>query len=231
LDIALLQGAPRKVLLQWRRFAVLALAAAAYLALRLWVLGNLVIPHYAQYKSGALSAVELRMTTGRAFLQYLKLIVAPVHVIGVYEFDSIPKAGLADWDAWAGLILAAAAVSLAVWMAKRRPAVSFATLFFFVTLLPVSNWLIPIGALMAERFLYTPSFGVALLAGVLWMAVPATAIRRLAGAGLISAAVLLCIGHNYIWHDNLSFYGNMVRQFPENMTGRMGYGLALLDVG
>ena len=84
---------------------------------------------------------------------------------------------------------------------------------------------------MAERFLYMPSFGVALLAGILWMTIPAKPIRRIAAVGLMSAAVLLCIGHNYIWHDNLSFYGNMVRQFPENMSGRLGYGLALLDAG
>jgi protein O-mannosyl-transferase len=231
LDVALLQRDPRKILREWRRFSALALAALAYLTLRYWVLGTLVIPHAAQYKSGMLSALELRMTAGRAFLQYLRLVFAPIHVAGVYEFNSIPTASIANWDAWLGLILAAAAVGFAIAIARKRAIASFTILFFFVMLFPTSNWVIPIGALMAERFMYTPVVGVALLAALAWQAFPAVRIRHVAEAGLLATAVSLCIAHNYIWHDPLSFYGNMVRQFPENMSGRLGYGLALLDRG
>jgi tetratricopeptide (TPR) repeat protein len=229
LDLALLQGSPKKLLTDWRRFTVLAGVAVLYLGLRWWVLGSLVIPAAAQYRHGSLSTVERLMTTGRVYLEYFRLAVAPVNVIGVYEFDSIPVANTRDWVAWAGLVLVASTIALGIWLAKTRPVMGFAILFFFVALLPVSNWFIPIGAIMAERFLYTPAFAIAILAGGLWASISSSNLRRITGAGVLTIAVLLCIGHNYIWRDNLSFYGNMVRLFPQNMTGRLGYGLALVD--
>ena len=39
-------------------------------------------------------------------------------------------------------------------------------LFFYVTISPVSNWLVPTSVLVAERFLYLPSVGLCLVAGL-----------------------------------------------------------------
>jgi tetratricopeptide (TPR) repeat protein len=231
LEIVLLQGGFRKLLLSWRRFAALGLAGAAYLGLRFWVLGGLVIPVASRYLQGSLPAMQRWMTTGRVFLQYFKLVLAPVNVVGVYEFYSIPTASIGDRVAWAGLLLTSAVILTGILLAKARPLISFAILFFFITLLPVSNWFVPIGAIMAERFLYTPLFGAALLAGLLWAAIQDERLRTVVGAGVLSTAVLLCISHNYVWSNDLSFYGNMVRLFPENMSGRLGYGYALLNRG
>ena len=230
LDIVLLKGGFKNVLQKWRRLAVLGLAACAYLGLRWWVLGGLTIPKGSQYVHGSLSAVERVMTSGRVFLQYFKLILAPINVVGVYEFYSIPTANLTDWVAWAGLFLVAMTIIFAV-LISRHAVMRFAIIFFFLTLLPVSNWILPIGAIMAERFLYVPLLGFALLASLVWMSIPYPRSRQLAGAGVITVAVLLCISHNYIWHDDFTFYGNMVRVFPNNMSGRLGYGYALLDRG
>ena len=47
----------------------------------------------------------------------------------------------------------------------------------------------------------------------------------------MAVAGLLCIAHNYVWRDNLSFYGNIVRVLPNNLRGRQGYGVALLEAG
>ena len=231
LDVLLLGDGFTELLRQWRRFLVLALAAVAYLGLRSWVLGGLLIPKTHQYLQGSLTSLERIMTTGRAFLQYFKLIFAPVHVIGVYEFYSIPTADLFDAAAWAGLILAAGTILFAVFVARTSPILSFAILFFFLTLLPVSNWFVPIGAIMAERFLYLPLFGAGLLMGLLWSALPSRRVRQLTAAGILTVAALLCISHNYIWHDDFTFYGNMVRVFPNNMSGRLGFGYAMLDRG
>ena len=54
-----------------RSFAVLLSTAAAYLALRFYVLGGLDIPLSAQYMGGRLSYVERLMTSGRVFLEYV----------------------------------------------------------------------------------------------------------------------------------------------------------------
>jgi len=231
LDALCLGGGLRDLFRQWRRFLALAGTALAYLGLRLWVIGGLVIPKAIQYAHGSLSSLERIMTTGRVFLEYFKLVLAPVNVVGVYEFYSIPTAGLRDWVAWTGLILVAAIIVLGVILARIRPTVGFAILFFFLALLPVSNWFIPIGAIMGERFLYTPLFGAALLAGLLWTNLPTRRVQQVVAAGALITAVCLCVAHNRIWQDDFSFYGNMVRVFPNNVSGRLGYGYAMLDRG
>jgi Flp pilus assembly protein TadD len=88
----------------------------------------------------------------------------------------------------------------------------------------------PIALLMAERFLYTPIFGFALLAGSIWAAIQDPRFRRLIGGGAVAISVLLCMTHNYIWQDTLTFHENAVRIRPNNARARMGYGFALLRI-
>src|SRR3954451_16636153 len=108
------------------------------------------------------------MNSGGVFLEYFQLLLSPLRVTGDYDFNSFPVASLRDWDAWAGLLLVGGAIAFAVYVARKRPAISLGILFFFIALLPVSNWIMPIALLMAERFLYTPVFGFALLPGMTW---------------------------------------------------------------
>lgn len=57
--------------------------------------------------------------------------------------------------------LGGAASAIVGW--RRRKPVFFAIAFFFATLSPTSNLVIRIGSIMAERFLYLPSVGFAVL--------------------------------------------------------------------
>jgi tetratricopeptide (TPR) repeat protein len=230
-EIALSENGTRKVVQARWRFAALALAGVAYLAFRSYVLGGLGVPAAGQYMRGAWTWDQRWLTSGRVFLEYLRLLGAPVQVTGDYDFNSIPIAHPRDWDAWLGLLLIAACIAWAVLLRKHRTGMSLGILFFFATLLPVSNWIMPIALLMAERFLYTPLFGFSLLIGSLWAAVPRPAVRRLYAAGGLTIAAVLCIGHNYIWQDTLTFHTNVVRQLPNNARGRLGYGYALLRLG
>jgi tetratricopeptide (TPR) repeat protein len=170
------------------------------------------------------------MTSGRVFIQYFRLLFAPIQLSGDYDFNSIPVAGLHSWDAWLGLALVAACFVTAAVFARRKPAVSLGILFFFITLLPVSNWIMPIALLMAERFLYTPAFGFALLAGMAWAGIQNQRARRLVAVGVMTVAGLLCISHNYVWQDTLTFHENAVRIEPQNARARLAYGFALLRV-
>ncbi len=215
---------------EWRRFAVLGAVAAVYLVLRFSVLGGLGVPVRNQYLGGT-PLLERWLTSGRVFLKYFQLAAAPIDVAGSYEFNSIPMATARSWDAWIGLAMIAALVVMAVALRKGKPALSFGILLFFVALIPVSNWVMPLTILMAERLLYTPLFGVALAAGVLWSAIPSERARRLTGAGVLGVAVLLCASHNMIWADEFTFYRNMVRVVPGNAAARVGYGYELQTRG
>jgi tetratricopeptide (TPR) repeat protein len=228
LEMGLTQGGIRKIKESWRQVAILAMTGLGYLTLRLYVLGGLGIPTAGQYLNGTLTLSERWLTSGRVFLEYFRLLLAPLQIASDYDFNSIPIAHITDWDAWLGLAVVATLIGLAVRFAKLRPAVSLAVLFFFLALLSVSNWIMPIALLMAERFLYTPMFGFALLAGLFWAAIGQQSMRRLVAGGFVTVAVLLCISHNYVWQDTLTFHQNAVRTVPNNARARLGYGFALL---
>jgi tetratricopeptide (TPR) repeat protein len=235
LDMALSESSSvrdglRRLVSSWRRYSVLAVTGIAYLGLRFYVLGGLGIPASGQYLNGALTLLQRWMTSGRVFLEYFRLLLAPTQLASDYDFNSIPVAGIGDWDAWLGLFLVAGLMVLAVRFARLQPAVTLGILFFFIVLLPVSNWIMPIALLMAERFLYTPIFGFALLAGLIWAGIQHQGARRVVASGFVTVAVLLCISHNYVWQDTLTFHQNAVQVVPDNARARLGYGFALLRI-
>ncbi len=230
LDKWISEGSFKKVLPEWRRFALVASSAAVYLALRLLALGSIAMPQSAQYLGGRWTLLQREFTSGRAFLKYFQLLVAPLDVTGDYDFNSIPLASAGNWDAWLGLLMIAATILFAFRVSKKQPVIGFAILFFYITMLPMSNWLIPTGLIMAERYLYVPSLGFALIVGMIWANIRGNEVRRILGAGVMAVAALLCISHNYVWQDNLTFYSNMVRVLPENIRGRQGYGVALVGI-
>ena len=231
LDTWISEGSVRKLLVQWKRFVPVAFSAALYLILRQWALGATLVPEGAQYFNGRWTVLERELTSGRAFIKYFQLLLAPVTVTGDYDFNSIPIAHARDWDAWAGLLLIVLTIVFALHMRKKQPAIAFAILFFYIALLPVSNWIVPTSLVMAERYLYLPSLGICLIGATIWANISKLQVKKILAVGVMAFAGLLCIAHNYIWKDNLTFYGNIVRVFPDNVRGRQSYGVALLEAG
>ena len=231
LDTWIATGKFDSVLQQWRRFIAVVVAGSGYLLLRFFVLHRISVPDIAQYGDGRLSWTQRELTTGRAFLKYFHLLIAPIDVTGDYDFNSIPIATATDWFAWLGVVTVVAILVLAIVISRRQPVLGFGILFFYVTISPVSNWLVPTSVLVAERFLYLPSVGLCLVAGVLWTKLPRTALKPLVAVGVLAVAAVLCISHNYFWRDQLTFFGNIVRVLPDNVRGRQGYGVALVEAG
>ena len=213
------------------RFAAVIGVAVVYLVLRILVLGGLGVPKTIQYLDGTLTLAERELTSGRAFLKYFQLLIAPVDVTGDYDFNSIPVATWDDGIAWSGLFVVGAMIAGAFWIRKKQPAVAFAGLLFFVTMLPTSNWIMPTSIIMSERALYLPSLSICLIAGLIWTKVRQPQVRTLLAVGVLALAALLCIAHNYVWRDELTYYANLVRVLPNNLRGRQGYGVALIEAG
>jgi tetratricopeptide (TPR) repeat protein len=72
---------------------------------------------------------------------------------------------IADPRAVFSLAVLAAVFAALPFAYRHARGISFAVWWFFITLLPVSN-IVPIRAVMAERFLYLPSIGFCLLAAI-----------------------------------------------------------------
>src|ERR1051326_4882116 len=121
------------------RFSVMFIVAAVYVGLRVSVLGGLGIPASAQYMGGRLTYAERLMTSGRVFLEYLRLIFFPLNIAGDYDFNAIPLANLSSWDAWLGLSLIVAIIAMAMFLRRRSWVVSFGILFAFMVVVRASN--------------------------------------------------------------------------------------------
>src|SRR5262249_43960031 len=155
-----------------------------------------------QYLEGQWTWWQRELTSGRAFLKYFELLIAPFRIAGDYDFNSIPLATPTDWVSWFGLALIIISLGCAIWIVRSRPIAALGILFFYVTIIPVSNWIFPTSLLAAERFLYIPSLGICLIAGWVWMGISSGEIRKILAVGVAGLAVVLCIADTYIWRDN-----------------------------
>jgi tetratricopeptide (TPR) repeat protein len=77
-----------------------------------------------------------------------------------YWSDEVPIVGFGNIKVIFSAIGLVGLAGLAIYLRKKSPVASWGILFFFLTLLPVSNFLFPAGFLKAERILYIPSIGL-----------------------------------------------------------------------
>ena len=141
----------------------LGLVLIIYVGMRYAALGMLARP----YPPSKLDNILALMPVGGRILgaigvlgRYFKLLVWPWPLSMDYSFAQIPVEG-----AEAALWMAVGALGLLGWgyaawrFRKDMPWVAFGLVVFLGAYLPVSNLLIPMGTIMAERVLYIPSAG------------------------------------------------------------------------
>jgi len=114
-----------------------------------------------------------RLTALAVIPRYLWLTIWPANLTADYSYPQIPLAtgSAQDWIGWVVVLTAVAGIA---WLYRSNRTAFFLATFAIVTFVPVSNLLFPIGAIMADRFLYLPSAG---LLGCLVLAVYAAAGR------------------------------------------------------
>lgn len=139
--------------------------------------------------------------------------------------------GYADWRAWAGVLILAAA-AFAAWRVRLpRPLVPFGLLLFAGALFPASNAPFVVGTIYAERLAYLPAAGLfALLVGIgtperREVPRPSQGILRPA---ILVAAILVYGGlsarRNLVWRDDWTLFSDMVVKFPR--SAKAHYNLA-----
>jgi tetratricopeptide (TPR) repeat protein len=150
---------------QWRRMAAGVLATLLPIGIMLWqrtaVLSAALPAEYAFLDNPIAGAGFWigRLTAIKVLAHYLWLALWPMKLSADYSYSEIALArgSFEDWVAW--LAVAAALAVMAILWYRSRLAFFFAA-FAFLNLLPASNLLFPIGAIMAERFLYLPLVGL-----------------------------------------------------------------------
>jgi len=196
----------------WPFFALIPV----YLILRVSALGGRFGPDVTILESASLS--NTIYTIGRIFFEYIRLIFVPVtlNIDAFYERTIGVQQGPSP-QAFVGLIVLLSTILLLIilmyrlFRERRSPIVSnrskrklpshtrfpdhgvmiWALCFFLLYLFPVSH-IIPFGALMAERFLFAPSFGLILFL-IAGLRRPVTAMIRSRFLLTVSGAALLIL--------------------------------------
>jgi hypothetical protein len=134
-----------------------------------------------------------------------------------------------------GALLLIGTLGLVVACWRRSPVTSFGIIWIVLTLLPVSNFIVPTGVLLAERTLMLPSVGamIALSSAIPWLYARFEHLRlaRVTSALAVVALLLLGIGRsidrNRVWIDNETLFRQGVVDSPRSyrMHWLLGYHL------
>lgn len=128
-----------------------------------------------------------------------------------------------------GLLLAAA-LCWGVWSLRRRPALAFGLLWFFLWLAP-TNSLLPRLDVANDRQLYLALAGPAWLAGVAtaWMSARRRGVAMLATAVVVAGLLLATVDRNRVYTSEPAFWADVVAKTPGNSRAwnNLGHALAL----
>ncbi len=169
LALAMFTKAPRGKIIQVT--LVLSTAALLFIVLRAQALGSFSAGKNFQFIENVLvKAPDAATRLATVFLilfHYIKLMVVPYPLSSDYSYKQIDLTHWASPLPWLSVIFYLAIAFVAVRYYKSNKIVSFAILFFLVTLSIYSNLVITIGSSIAERFLYVPLLGFAI--AVSWL--------------------------------------------------------------
>ena len=226
-------GTYRKVRWSWVPYAAIV---AFYGYLRLTVLNFAHIAPPSVF--GKIPLANRLLTFLRSVMTYFELLVYP-HDLHMERTIAITK-NIFDLQA-IGALLAVAAVGYAAYIAYKKDnrVVSFALVWFFVNLLPVSN-LVPINSFMAEHWLYMASVGIFLIVGVTVSALyrkvlPGNLFYR--GALMLAVAVVIgmyamgTVLRNNDWKDEITFFRNTLKYHPHNARLYLNLGNTYFEKG
>ncbi|MBI1784502.1 tetratricopeptide repeat protein [Candidatus Sumerlaeota bacterium] len=220
-----------------------AIAAAAYIGLRVVVLGGISGPPgqmIAAYDNPLvdLSPLPRLLTAVKLLARYALMLLSPFNPSPDFSYGAIPLV-LKIYDlSW---LVGAATVPLFFWIGwklRNRPASSLGIVLFFITFVITSNIFFLIGTILAERLLYLPSLGFCVAAAdlALWAKDSSRAASRARapvtfalGAAAIWAAALAGQTLRYlpVWKNNPTLFAYMVQRVPGSARAHINHAIEL----
>ena len=225
---------------RWGRLAVISGASATFAAI--WLAARMATLR------GFAGEVPLLLFRDRSVLsrarlvlgvipEWTRLLVWPRHLYAEYLTDpahALPQLRLREW---LGALVVLGAIGALLACRRRLPVVAFGIVALAVSVLPVSNLLVPTGILLAERTLYLPSafFVIACIGGAaLLLRNPSMIRSTMLGVvllALVVVGVLRARGRTLEWKDDETVFRTLVRDAPDNAHGRQLLGYWFFEHG
>lgn len=159
---------------------------------------------------------ERLLTIPWLLFYYIKVALFPVSLSADYNITQVTSA-----FSFSFIIPAITIASLfvkALLIRKREPIISFGILFFIFTLIPVYN-IIPLRNPVAERYLYLPLLGFAMVVGTVIFKLLNLLARLCFSVLMIIIAIVALysfrtIVRNTVWKDSYSLWTATIRTMP-----------------
>jgi Tfp pilus assembly protein PilF len=218
------------------RYSGYILIGLCYLFISQFLIGS-KYPHL-EYPGGSFYTNILTMSV--AIAEYIKWIFIPLNLHFI-----LPDPSAVYYSLNTTVILSILLVVLFLFVAfksrKTAKESSFSILWFYITLVPVSN-IFALVSPAALRYLYIPIAGLCLLEAwlltkIFTLSLPWLGRKVLGAFGFFVISVILIsysmitMNIGSIWKDNISMWSDMVKWYPKNITALSSLGKAYEKIG
>lgn len=162
---------------------------------------------------------------------YLGWLFFPIG--GAHADPDIPaETSFMDISTLSAAIIIAGLLYIALRSVKKRPIVSFAVLWYFITLIPTST-LFPLGDVAVERHLYLPSIGFALIASYFLIKARALLPVNLRFVPYLLPILLvgMTIKTNFAWKSEVTLWEDAAEKSPNKVRVLSNRAFAYFEAG
>ncbi|MCK5514015.1 MAG: tetratricopeptide repeat protein, partial [Deltaproteobacteria bacterium] len=181
------------------------------------------------------SVLVTLLTVGKIIVHYIKLLLFPVNLIADYSYDAFPlSSSFFEWSTLFSFILLFLILLIILKMFSNNRWIAFGGIWFFITLLPVCH-IIPHHELLAEHYLYLPSYGFCLIAALLFT----SSLENNRHSALIYFSLfciivlfsLRIIDRNRDWKDGMTLWSKTVKSVPRCARAQNNLGAEYIKYG
>lgn len=212
-----------------KRYSIFFLICLIFVWFRFFILG--IGARANEYIAGNLYFTMLTMAG--VIIKYIFLLMLPINLT-LYHDVSIANSVM-DIEVIGSIALLLLLAITAVGCYKNKKTAAFMIGWFFITLIPFYN-VLPLQTMMAERYLYVPSFAfclmVALIAHRLYNLNKNTKIAALLAIILLVALYsTITIKRNTDWRDDMALWARTVMVSPSSAEAHDNLGFAYERMG
>ncbi len=180
------------------------------------------------------TAVQALMTAFAVIAEYARLLAWPARLSPDYAYNQIPLVTSAlDVRFLVGVALFMGCIGGVAVLWRRSPLAAFGLAFLALTFSIVSNFVITIGTICAERLMYLPSAGalVAAAMGAEWLGGNRPGRRRIV-VGMVAVLILLGAARTWArnrdWHTEATLWSAAVTAAPDSARVQSEYARILM---
>jgi len=206
-----------------------AVIALVYMAVRWQALGGLYKDKSPVSHGGFMDALN----AFTLFSGYMAKLLFPVNLNADYMFS--PAGSVSD-PKWLAAFTVVAILAATVYVARRNRAVLMCAALVVIPLAPVL-YLPALGvSAFADRYLYLPSAGFAMILSMVFVSAGRGSRKRAVAAAVLlvlatGAYAAATVERNAVWRDGIALWTDSVKKSPGNPTTHRSLGFALDAMG